>query len=154
VLTLPKIKGKGEDRMSEVNRTGWPDGFLDLPDFQAFEAFASALWQNQAAVMIGAGFSRTCSREKSAPSPPLEFQRIAAAKAVTMKLIKRSHLSEAMCVLPRHDDIAPMGEVIQPILDLMIQNELENRTLTATRDLLLPELMSGEIRLKNAEDAV
>lgn len=80
-----------------------------------------------------------------------EFQRIAAAKAVTMGHIKRSHLSEAMCVLPRPDDLAPMGEVIQPIMDLMIQNELENQTLAATRELLLPKLMSGEIRLKDAE---
>ena len=82
-----------------------------------------------------------------------EFQRIAAAKAVTMGHIKRSHLSEALCILPRPDDLAPMGEVIQPIMDLMIQNELENQTLAATRDLLLPKLMSGEIRLKDAEDA-
>jgi len=82
-----------------------------------------------------------------------EFQRIAAAKAVTMGHIKRSHLSEAMCVLPRQGDIGLMGEVIQPIMDLMIQNELENQTLAATRDLLLPKLMSGEIRLKDAEDA-
>ena len=27
----------------------------------------------------------------------------------------------------------------------------ENRTLAATRDLLLPKLMSGEIRVKDAE---
>nr|WP_200991917.1 hypothetical protein [Rhizobium rhizogenes]QCL10617.1 hypothetical protein pC6.5d_724 [Rhizobium rhizogenes] len=37
--------------------------FRELPDFSAFEAFARALWQNEAAVMVGAGFSRVCTRE-------------------------------------------------------------------------------------------
>jgi type I restriction enzyme, S subunit len=32
-------------------------------------------------------------------------------------------------------------------------NSKENETLAATRDLLLPKLMSGEICLKNAEKA-
>ena len=81
-----------------------------------------------------------------------EFQRIAAAKAVTMGHIKRSHLAEAMCVLPRDQDFELMGEIIGPLIDLMIRNSLENQTLANTRDLLLPKLMSGEIRLKNVED--
>ncbi|WP_233214435.1 SIR2 family NAD-dependent protein deacylase [Pollutimonas nitritireducens] len=47
------------------------DCFRGLPDFPAFEAFARALWQDEAAVMVGAGFSRVCTREKSSPAPPL-----------------------------------------------------------------------------------
>lgn len=42
-----------------------------LPDFPAFEAFAKALWQEEAAVMVGAGFSRVCNRENTSPAPPL-----------------------------------------------------------------------------------
>lgn len=45
--------------------------FRDLPDFPAFEAFARALWQGEAAAMVGAGFSRVCIREKNSPLPPL-----------------------------------------------------------------------------------
>lgn len=47
------------------------DKFRKLPDFTAFEAFARALWENEAAVMIGAGFSRMCARDFDAPVPPL-----------------------------------------------------------------------------------
>lgn len=47
------------------------DDFRKLPDFSGFQAFARALWDNEAAVMIGSGFSRVCSRESDAPSPPL-----------------------------------------------------------------------------------
>ena len=45
--------------------------FRKLPDFPSFEAFARALWQDEAAVMVGAGFSRVCTREKNSPTPPL-----------------------------------------------------------------------------------
>jgi type I restriction enzyme S subunit len=40
------------------------------------------------------------------------------------------------------------------MFDRIVANELETRTLTQTRDFLLPKLMSGEIRLKDAERIV
>lgn len=49
----------------------WPKDFDKLPDFPAFKSFARALWEKQAAVMVGAGFSRACLREPTAPFPPL-----------------------------------------------------------------------------------
>ncbi|WP_380057502.1 restriction endonuclease subunit S [Falsihalocynthiibacter sp. SS001] len=45
-------------------------------------------------------------------------------------------------------------EVALPLLDKRQANEQENQTLAEMRDLLLPKLMSGEIRLKDAEAAV
>ena len=47
------------------------DQFRTLSDFPAFEAFAHSLWNDEAAVMIGAGFSRACKREKNSSIPPL-----------------------------------------------------------------------------------
>ena len=44
--------------------------------------------------------------------------------------------------------------LVSPILDRMESNKKENHTLAQTRDLLLPRLMSGEIRLSEAEKAV
>lgn len=40
---------------------------------------------------------------------------------------------------------------VRPIFDLIRNNTEENQTLAATRDLFLPKLMSGEIRLTGAE---
>ena len=42
----------------------------------------------------------------------------------------------------------------QPLLDCLSANVHEIRTLAKTRDLLLPKLMSGEIRLQEAEKTV
>lgn len=44
--------------------------------------------------------------------------------------------------------------VITPLVDLLVSRLFENRTLAATRDLLLPKLMSGEIRLSGAEGVI
>lgn len=45
------------------------------------------------------------------------------------------------------------SEVAAPILDRLSQNTMQNVTLAATRDLLLPKLMSGELRVRDAEKA-
>ena len=42
----------------------------------------------------------------------------------------------------------------QPLIDQVIVNIHENRTLSQTRDLLLPKLMSGEIRPREAEKTI
>lgn len=43
---------------------------------------------------------------------------------------------------------------IEPLLDRVLVNRAEARTLAATRDLLLPKLISGEVRVKDAEKIV
>jgi type I restriction enzyme S subunit len=44
--------------------------------------------------------------------------------------------------------------VMEPLFQRIVANELESRTLAETRDLLLPKLMSGEIRVRAAEKLV
>ena len=39
----------------------------------------------------------------------------------------------------------------RPLFERIAANEVEIRTLASTRDLLLPKLMSGEIRVRDAE---
>lgn len=76
-----------------------------------------------------------------------EFQMIAASKATTMGHIQRGHLAAAMCVAPPGRTLAKISNVMEPLLQRVVANELENRTLAETRDVLLPKLMSGEIRI-------
>lgn len=83
-----------------------------------------------------------------------EFQGIAADKATTMGHIRRFHLTEARCVVPPAPVVAIADRQMALWLDLLIHNELEARTLAALRDALLPKLLSGEVRLKQAEKAV
>jgi type I restriction enzyme S subunit len=43
------------------------------------------------------------------------------------------------------------NRIVGPTLDRIRAALFENRALAATRDALLPKLMSGEIRVKDAE---
>lgn len=49
------------------------------------------------------------------------------------------------------DLVTKFAEVAGPMMGLIRNNEQENQTLAATRDLLLPKLMSGELRLTGTE---
>lgn len=82
-----------------------------------------------------------------------EFQSIAASKATTMGHIQRGHLTAAMTVCPPPSTIGALGEVMQPLQDQLLGNLLESRTLAETRDMLLPKLMSGAIRVRQSDDA-
>ena len=61
--------------------------------------------------------------------------------------IQRRHLKEVIARCPPDDVLPTLGQTIGPLVELTINNELEIQSLTQTRDLLLPKLMSGEIRL-------
>ena len=50
--------------------------------------------------------------------------------------------------------ITSFSALVAPIIDRMESNKIENQTLALTRDLLLPMLMSGQIRLRDAEKAM
>lgn len=82
------------------------------------------------------------------------FQRIAADKAVTMGHIKRQHLAEAFCLVPEEQLISKAGESIRPLIEKMLSSRLESEELTQLRDTLLPKLLSGELKLPEAEAAV
>jgi type I restriction enzyme S subunit len=79
------------------------------------------------------------------------FRSIAASKATTMGHIQRHHLAEAAVCMPHHTIMAAADSLIAPQFAKMLANDLETRTLAAIRDLLLPKLMSGEVRVREAE---
>ena len=55
---------------------------------------------------------------------------------------------------PRPEVILVFETLVEPLDERIRKNVSENRTLEQTRDLLLPKLMSGEIRLSEAKKAV
>ena len=79
-----------------------------------------------------------------------EFQRIAKDKAVTMGHIKRGHLKEALCVIPKDGVNSNAFSLFEYILNKQIGLRIENQTLSKIRDTLLPKLMSGEVRISDA----
>jgi type I restriction enzyme S subunit len=80
-----------------------------------------------------------------------EFQAIAAGKATTMGHIQRYHLSSTLVLIPPKNILETMDKTMSPLLDGMINNSLESRILATIRDTILPKLLSGKIRVKEAE---
>ena len=63
-------------------------------------------------------------------------------------------LSHFALAAPSKEVARIFGDLIQPLFAQASANARTSRTLAQTRDLLLPKLMSGEIRLREAEKAV
>jgi type I restriction enzyme S subunit len=79
------------------------------------------------------------------------FRQVAASKATTMGHIQRSHLTAAKVVVPTDEIIQMADPVLAPILQRMIDNALQAQTLAILRDTLLPRLISGQLRLPEAQ---
>lgn len=65
--------------------------------------------------------------------------------------ITRNTLSSISIVAPPVELRAEYERVATPLLDKIKANVRESRTLAALRDTLLPKLLSGELRVKDAE---
>jgi len=82
-----------------------------------------------------------------------EFKAIAADKATTMGHIQRRHLDDPVPV-PTQGWLESNGAKLKSLWDIALAMELESQRLAALRDALLPELMSGRLRVKDAEKTV
>lgn len=58
------------------------------------------------------------------------------------------------CVISPPSLAQAFADVASPMMDRIVSNIHETRTLTALRDLLLPRLVSGQLRLRDAEREV
>ena len=76
-----------------------------------------------------------------------EYKLIAEGKATTMGHIQRHHLSDSLVLVPDDATLRRMDKVLGPVLDRQIQLGIESRNLSQIRDVLLPRLISGRIRI-------
>jgi type I restriction enzyme S subunit len=71
--------------------------------------------------------------------------------ATTVIHLNKKDLERAEVLLPGPDRLAYFESSVEALYSQRISLAHENRTLTATRDALLPQLMSGKLRVKDAE---
>jgi len=78
----------------------------------------------------------------------------ARANGTTFLEISKSSFRPMPVIVPTIEVMNQFKETVEPIFMRITNNEKESRTLAAIRDTLLPKLLSGEIRVKNAEKFV
>lgn len=76
-----------------------------------------------------------------------EYRHIAAGKATTMGHIQRHHLTDSQVIVPDDKTLERMDRLLTPILEKLSLIKVETRVLLEIRNLLLPKLMSGKIRV-------
>ncbi len=79
------------------------------------------------------------------------FRQIAASKATTMGHIQRSHLSAAVVVVPSDGVLKSADGIFTHLVDRIVATALQAQTLSTLRDTLLPRLISGQLRLPEAQ---
>lgn len=84
----------------------------------------------------------------------LREEIVAKATGSVFNNLKTDTLKQQQVIFPGSTVLDQFDEVVVPLFNLIWANEQETQTLAATRDLLLPKLMSGEIRLTGAEGVV
>ena len=82
------------------------------------------------------------------------FRAIAADKATTMGHIQRKHLTDARIAVASPEGMNAFDSKLAPLFDQMVSNAQQSRALAQLRDTLLPKLISGELRVPDAERIV
>ncbi|MBC7163829.1 MAG: restriction endonuclease subunit S [Roseovarius sp.] len=90
-----------------------------------------------------------------AATSPENIERLAhLADGGAYPAVRPDAVAATETVIPGANVLEAFQEAVCANLDLMEANKTESRTLAQTRDLLLPRLMSGELRVAGAERAV
>jgi type I restriction enzyme, S subunit len=119
-------------------------------EFRAYLWGGPGAWLNQRVcvfvpkVGFSAAFVRSCIARPLADVEATEL-------ATTVIHLGKSDIDRFEVLLSFEPIMSVFNNLAQPLYERIVQNKVEARTLVVTRDLLLPKLMSGEIRVKDAE---
>lgn len=75
----------------------------------------------------------------------------ATETATTVIHLGKADIDRFMVVVPERPTLAAFNRLCQPLYDRIVVGKRESRALAALRDALLPKLVSGELRIRDAE---
>ena len=81
--------------------------------------------------------------------PLMEFER--GKTGTTVIHLGKSDIDTFQVPIPSSTELRSFGEITEPLLEMLLLKARQSRTLAALRDTLLPKLISGELRIKDAE---
>lgn len=84
----------------------------------------------------------------------VQFEIKNKSVGTTIPHLKKTDLLKFTVLIPQIEQTNEFTKRIASHFEQMNQNRLENQTLTALRDTLLPKLISGEVRVKDAEQTL
>ena len=68
--------------------------------------------------------------------------------------VTKGHIESVSLVIPRKEVLDMFANLVGPLLGAITNNKSQSRSLARIRDSLLPKLISGDLRVKDAERLV
>ena len=66
----------------------------------------------------------------------------------------QSRVTAAKVLIPPRPLLDAMTRIMSPLIDQLIANRTQSRTLATLRDTLLPRLLSGELKVQQAAQII
>ena len=79
---------------------------------------------------------------------------VSRANGSTFLEISKTNFRPIPVVAPSEDVLHQFDRIARPLYRRVVSNEIGSKTLADLRDALLPKLISGEIRVQDAEQIV
>ncbi len=139
-----------------------PKGYLVQPgdilvgmdgEFRAYVWGGQPGWLNQRVCVFKARDPYGSAFVREAITEPLR-QVEATETATTVIHLGKGDIDCFRIVGPSSELVTRFGRLCQPVYEQIVGNKHQSRTLAALRDTLLPKLLSGEVRVPEAEDTV
>jgi type I restriction enzyme S subunit len=119
-------------------------------EFRAYLWGGPVAWLNQRVCIFAPKATFSAAFVRNSIIEPLA-QVESTETATTVIHLGKSDIDRFVAVVPNAEVLAAFNQICQPWYDRIVASKGESRTLAALRDALLPKLLSGEMRVKEAE---
>jgi type I restriction enzyme, S subunit len=156
---LTRIRDLDTENPSVFTTEAHPKGYMIQPgdivvgmdgEFKAYLWGGTTSWLNQRVCVFvpKPPFSAPYVRSNIVP---LLAEIEATETATTVIHLGKNDIDRFKIIVPDEDVLNAFNRVCQPCYDRIVKNKQQSRILSAQRDILLPQLLSGELRIEAAE---
>jgi type I restriction enzyme S subunit len=158
-LPLVRIRDLKDERPGVYTEEVHPKGYLIQPgdivvgmdgEFRSYVWGGEEAWLNQR-VCVFAPVNDACAAFVRLSITPLLAAVEASETATTVIHLGKNDIDRFKIICPTPKILKIFGEIVNPIYSRFVKNKQQIQTLSNLRDTLLPRLISGQLRISDAE---
>lgn len=158
---LVRIRDLKDERPGVFTEEFHPKGYLLQPgdiavgmdgEFRAYVWGGETAWLNQR-VCVFQPINGACSAFVRLSIAPLLAAVEASETATTVIHLGKNDIDRFRVILPSSTVLHAFAAVAEPVYERLVRNKQKAQTLSTLRDTLLPRLISGQLRLPEAQAA-
>lgn len=161
-LPLIRIRDLKDERPGVYTEEVHPKGYLTQPgdlvvgmdgEFRAYLWGGEPAWLNQRVCVFKPQIGYSTAFVNYTIKPQLAMVE-ATEIATTVIHLGKNDIDRFTALIPNESVQKAFSAVVTPIFDQIVEGKLKAQNLTKLRDTLLPRLISGQLRLPEAEQAI